>query len=222
VELRKKKKKGKKKCFYQFIVFFSYKVVNACAEAGDSSPSTPIGVNLPNLSWVRSKYGSKSVSLGNIEHASNAAPSSGMRAEFCYDDEEERLSKLYGDVSDKIHTALHEVLGHASGQLEPGVAQPHHTLGLHYSTMEEARADLFGLYYIMDPKLVELGVVENVDVARNEYNAYIRGGLLTQLIRLNCNFVELFFVFLNFFFFFSFFLKKWATMLKKRTCATGK
>lgn len=120
----------------------AYKVVNVCAEAGDASPSTPIGVNLPNLTWVRSKYGSKSVSLGNIETAYDCAQSPDSKAEFCFDEADVQLDDRYGSLSSKIHTALHEVLGHASGQLEDGVAQPHHSLGLHYSTLEEARFDI--------------------------------------------------------------------------------
>ena len=162
----------------------AFKVVNACAEAGDSSPSTPIGVNLPNLSWLRSKHGSKSVSLGNLEHAYDQAPSSGLMREFAYDNAELERCKKWGDVSDKVHTALHEVLGHASGQLEPGVAQPHQTLGVYYSTLEEARADLFALYYIYDQKLVDMGVLPSLEAAHEQYEQYLRSAFLTQLIRI--------------------------------------
>jgi len=162
----------------------SYKVVNVAGESGDASPSTPIGVNLPNAQWIRAKFGSKSVSLGNIEDAYNKASGGGMTAEFAHDKEEEDRAKKYGEVAGKIHTALHEVIGHASGQLEEGVAPSSQTLKEYASTIEEGRADLVALYYVMDPKLVELGLMESVEVGKCEYDGYIRNGMLVQLRRL--------------------------------------
>lgn len=163
----------------------SYKTVNVAGEAGDASPSTPIGVNLPNNNWIRQKHGSKSVSLGNIINAYNNAGSTGRLKEFAYDSLEIELEKQYGQLGDKLHTALHEVVGHASGQINPGVGTPKETLKSYKSTIEEGRADLFGLYYLMDPKLQELGLVEDWEkTGMAAYDGYIRNGLLTQLIRL--------------------------------------
>jgi dipeptidyl-peptidase III len=162
----------------------TYKVVNAAGESGDSSPSTPIGVNLPNAQWIRAKFGSKSVSLGNIEDAYDKAAGPGMTSEFANDEEEIERAKKYGSTAGKMHTAMHEVIGHASGQLEDGVAPSSQTLKEFASTIEEGRADLVALYYIMDPKLVELGLIESLEVGKAEYDGYIRNGLLTQLRRL--------------------------------------
>lgn len=163
----------------------SYKTVIVAGEAGDASPSTPIGVNLPNNNWIRQKHGSKSVSLGNIINAYNNAGGSGRLEEFAHDEEEIELEKKYGQLADKLHTALHEVVGHASGQINPGVGTPKETLKSYKSTIEEGRADLFGLYYLMDPKLQELGLVEDWEATgKAAYDGYIRNGLLTQLIRL--------------------------------------
>jgi len=163
----------------------SYKTVIVAGEAGDASPSTPIGVNLPNNNWIRQKHGSKSVSLGNIINAYNNAGGSGRLEEFAHDEEEIELEKKYGQLADKLHTALHEVVGHASGQINPGVGTPKETLKSYKSTIEEGRADLFGLYYLMDPKLKELGLVEDWEATgKAAYDGYIRNGLLTQLIRL--------------------------------------
>ncbi len=162
----------------------SYKVVQVASESGDASPSTPIGVNLPNNNWIRQEHGSKSVSLGNIIAAYNNASGSSLTEEFANDQEEIDRSKKYGQLGGKIHTALHEVVGHASGQINPGVGQPSETLENYASTLEEARADLVGLYYIMDPKLVELGLIPSLEVGKAEYDGYIRNGLLTQLQRL--------------------------------------
>ncbi len=162
----------------------TYKVVAAAGEAGDASPSTPIGVNLPNSNWIRTKYGSKSVSLGNIEDAYNNAGGSGLLKEFANDEEEIERSEKYSELSGKIHTALHEVLGHASGQLEPGVGQPVQTLPGYSSALEEGRADLFGLYYILDPKLVELGIMPSLEAGKAEYDGYIRNGMMLQLRRI--------------------------------------
>ena len=167
------------------VVGVTYKVVNVAGEAGDASPSTPIGVNLPNANWIRKSVGSKSVSLGNIIHSYNNAGSSGRLEEFVNDKEELRLEKEYGQLADKLHTALHEVIGHASGQLNPGVGQPKETLKNYRSTLEEARADLVGLYYLYNPKLQELGLVDDwKSVGMAAYDGYIRNGLMTQLIRL--------------------------------------
>lgn len=161
-----------------------YKVVNVAGESGDASPSTPIGVNLPNAQWIRAKHGSKSVSLGNIEDAYNKASGGGMTTEFAHDTEEAERAKKYGEAAGKIHTALHEVIGHASGQLEEGVAPSSQTLKEFASTIEEGRADLVALYYVMDPKLVEMGIMESIEVGKCEYDGYIRNGLLVQLRRL--------------------------------------
>ncbi len=167
------------------VVGVTYKVVNVAGEAGDASPSTPIGVNLPNANWIRASVGSKSVSLGNIIEAYNNAKGSGRLKEFVNDDEEYQLEEKYGQLSDKLHTALHEVIGHASGQLNPGVGETKETLKNYASTLEEGRADLVGLYYLYSPKLQELGLVEDwKKLGMTAYDGYIRNGLMTQLIRL--------------------------------------
>ena len=167
------------------VVGVSYKTVNVAGEAGDASPSTPIGVNLPNNNWIRQQHGSKSVSLGNIVDAYSNAGGSGRLKEFANDEEEIRLEEKYGKLADKLHTALHEVIGHASGLINPGVGQPKETLKNYSSTIEEGRADLVGLYFVMDPKLEELGLVENwEETAKASYDEYIRNGLITQLIRI--------------------------------------
>ena len=168
------------------VVGVSYKTVNVAGEAGDASPTTPIGVNLPNANWIRAEVGSKSVSLGNIIHAYNNSGSSGRLKEFVHDDEEYELEKKYGQLADKLHTALHEVIGHASGQLNPGVGETKETLKNYASTLEEGRADLVGLYYLYNPKLQELGLVNDWKaVGMAAFDGYIRNGLMTQLIRLN-------------------------------------
>ena len=167
------------------VVGVSYKTVNVAGEAGDASPSTPIGVNLPNANWIRAEVGSKSVSLGNITNAYNNSGSSGRLKEFVHDDQEYELEKKYGQLADKLHTALHEVVGHASGQLNPGVGETKETLKNYASTLEEGRADLVGLYYLYDSKLQELGLVEDWKaVGMAAFDGYIRNGLMTQLIRL--------------------------------------
>lgn len=167
------------------VVGVTYKVVNVAGEAGDASPSTPIGVNLPNANWIRASVGSKSVSLGNIIEAYNNAASSGRLKEFVNDEEELQLGETYGQLADKLHTALHEVIGHASGKLNPGVGETKETLKNYASTLEEGRADLVALYYLYDPKLKELGLVDDWEkVGKEAYDSYIRNGLLTQLIRL--------------------------------------
>jgi len=168
------------------VVGVSYKTVNVAGEGGDASPSTPIGINLPNNNWIREQHGSKSVSLGNIIHAYANAGSSGRLKEFAFDEEEIKTEEEYGQLADKLHTALHEVIGHASGKLNPGVGTPKETLKNYSSTLEEARADLVGLYYLPDNKLVEIGISPNAEgIGKAAFDGYIRNGLLTQLIRLN-------------------------------------
>ena len=168
------------------VVGVSYKTVNVAGEAGDASPSTPIGVNLPNNNWIRQQHGSKSVSLGNIIGAYNNAGGSERLKEFAFDEEEIRLEMKYGQIAGKLHTALHEVVGHASGIINEGVGQPKETLQNYASTMEEGRADLVGLYYLMDPKLQELGLTDNwKELGKAAYDGYIRNGLMTQLIRID-------------------------------------
>jgi dipeptidyl-peptidase-3 len=168
------------------VVGVSYKTVNVAAEAGDASPSTPIGINLPNNNWIREQHGSKSVSLGNIIHAYNNAGGSERLKEFAYDEEEVKFEEEFGQLADKLHTSLHEVIGHASGRLNPGVGTPKETMKNYASTLEEARADLVGLYYLPDEKLVEIGISPNAQsIGKAAYDGYIRNGLMTQLIRLN-------------------------------------
>jgi dipeptidyl-peptidase-3 len=162
----------------------SYKVVTVAGEAGDASPSTPIGVNLPNANWIRQEYGSKSVSLGNIEHAYESAKGSGFLKEFAFSDSEIERAKKYGTTGSKMHTALHEVVGHASGLINDGVGQPSETMKNYASTLEEARADLVALYFIMDAKMQEIGLMENDEAGKAEYDNYIRNGMMTQLYRI--------------------------------------
>lgn len=166
------------------VVGITYNVVNVAGEAGDASPSTPIGVNLPNANWIRVKHGSKSVSLGNIVAAYAEAGSSGMLDEFAHDQEEIERGKAHGDVAGKLHTAMHEVIGHASGQFEEGVQETKETLENYASTIEEGRADLVALYYLMDTKMVDLGLMESLEVGKAEYDSYIRNGMMAQLRRL--------------------------------------
>lgn len=167
------------------VVGVTYKTVIVAGEAGDASPATPIGVNLPNSNWIRKEHGSKSVSLGNIIEAYNNAGSTGRLQEFANDEEEVALEEEYGELADKLHTSLHEVVGHASGQLNPGVGETKETLKSYASTLEEGRADLVGLYYLMDPKLEELGLVDDhKKLGKAAYDGYIRNGLMTQLIRI--------------------------------------
>ena len=162
----------------------SAKVINATTLAGDCYPSTPIGINLPNADWIRREYGSKSVTIANITHAYDLAaqesPNSTLN-EFAWSEEEIARSKKYSSLTDEIHTDLHECLGHGSGQLLPGTSQG--ALGDYSSTLEEARADLFGLYYIADPKLVELGILPDMEAYKAQYDSYIRNGILVQFTR---------------------------------------
>lgn len=168
------------------VVGVTYKVVNVAGESGDSSPSTPIGVNLPNADWIRAAVGSKSISLGNIINAYNAAGSEGRLKEFTFDEDEYERAMKYGEDASKLHTALHEVIGHASGKLMPGVGDPSETLKSYASTMEEGRADLLGLYFLYDSKLQELGLTDNwKELGKAAYDNYIRNGLMLQLTRLN-------------------------------------
>lgn len=162
------------------------KSINVIVESGDAAPSTPIGINLPNSNWIRQQHGSKSVSLGNIVHAYTVASAkSPSSAEFAYSDETLERARKYGNLASELHTDMHEVIGHASGQLEPGVATPDVTLKNYQNTLEEARADLVALYYIMDPKLVEIGVTPSLEVGKAEYESYLLNGLMLQLNRLD-------------------------------------
>ncbi len=167
------------------VVGVSYKTVIVASESGDSSPSTPIGVNLPNADWIRAEHGSKSISLGNIIDAYNHAGGSGRLREFVNDEAEFQRAEKYGELAGKLHTALHEVVGHASGQINPGVGTPKETLKSYASTMEEGRADLVGLYFLYNPKLQELGLTDNwKELGKAAYENYIRNGLMMQLVRL--------------------------------------
>ncbi len=159
------------------------KVITAAILAGDSYPATPIGINLPNANWIRAAHGSKSVTLENITEAyDKAAQGNGFNEEFVIDKETSDLMDKYLFITDNLHTDLHECLGHASGRLLPGVDPD--ALKAHGSTLEEARADLFALYYLADPKLLELGLLDNPDAYKAEYYKYILNGLMTQLMRI--------------------------------------
>ena len=161
----------------------SAKVIEAVMLGGDLYPSSAIGINLPNSNWVRQEHGSKSVTIGNLTHAYNeAAKGSGMRQEFVIDEATRKLLDNYEDVCDDLHTDLHECLGHGSGQLLPGVDPD--ALKAYGSTIEEARADLFGLYYLADEKLVELGLTPNAEAYKSQYYSYMMNGLMTQLVRI--------------------------------------
>lgn len=162
------------------------KVITVIQESGASSPSTPIGINLPNANWIRQQHGSKSVSLGNIVHSYNiVGAKSPMMKEFCESAEEIERNGKYGALASDLHTDMHEVIGHASGKINAGVGDPDQTLKNYASTLEEARADLVALYYVMDPKLVEMGVMPSIEAGKTEYDNYMRNGLITQLTRLN-------------------------------------
>ena len=161
----------------------SAKVITAAILAGDLYPAMAIGINLPNSNWIRSHHGSKSVTIGNITDAYNkAAHGNGFNEEFVYSDAELQLIDKYADLTGELHTDLHECLGHGSGKLLPGVDPD--ALKAYGSTIEEARADLFGLYYVADPKLVELGLTPNEDAYKAEYYTYLMNGLMTQLVRI--------------------------------------
>lgn len=162
----------------------SAKVINAVCLAGDSYPSTPIGINLPNADWIRKDYGSKSVTISNItrayDYAAQESPNNTLD-EFAWDDEEKEIYRKWGSYADEIHTDLHECLGHGSGQLLPGVSAT--AMGEYSSTLEEARADLFGLYFTADPKMVELGIMPDPEAYKAEYSNFIRNGMLVQFNR---------------------------------------
>lgn len=158
--------------------------IHVITAAGDTHPSMPIGINLPNADWIRAKHGSKSVTISNVIDAyDEVSKSSGALEEFAYSLQEIELSKKYGSLASKLHVDMHEIIGHGSGKLAEGVQDPANTLKNYASTIEEARADLVALYFAIDPKLVELGLMDTVEVGFAEYNSYIRGGLMTQLVR---------------------------------------
>ena len=162
----------------------SAKVITAAMLGGDLYPSTAIGINLPNSNWIRSAHGSKSVTIGNLTDAySKAARGNGFSQEFVISPTEIKLMETYGDITDNLHTDLHECLGHGSGKLLPGVDPD--TLKAYGSTIEEARADLFGLYYLADKKLVELGLTPNDEAYKAQYYSYMMNGLMTQLVRID-------------------------------------
>lgn len=161
----------------------SAKVITAAILAGDAYPATPIGINLPNANWIRAAHGSKSVTLENITRAyDEAAHGNGFNEEFVPDADMRALMDKYLFITDNLHTDLHECLGHASGQLLPGVDPD--ALKAHGSTLEEARADLFALYYLGDPKLVELGLLDNPEAYKAQYYKQMLNGIMTQLMRI--------------------------------------
>lgn len=162
----------------------SAKVITVAQLGGDCHPTSPLGINLPNADWIRKEHGSKSVTIANIseayDKAAEEAPKS-MTAEFSWDEAESALIKQYGSVTNNLHTDMHECLGHASGQLRPGTAAG--ALKDHSSALEEARADIFALYYMPDTKLVELGIMPDAEAYKASYISYIRNGLMTQFVR---------------------------------------
>lgn len=161
----------------------SAKVITVAQLGGDCYPTTPIGINLPNSNWIRKDHGSKSVTMENITYAyDQAASGTGVLEEFCYSETEIERAKKYGSAADNLHTDLHECLGHGSGQMLPGVSDG--ALKNYHSALEEARADLFALYFLLDQKMVDIGLIENLEVAKAEYDKYIRNGLLMQLTRI--------------------------------------
>lgn len=162
----------------------SAKVITVIGEVGDAAPATPVGINLPNAEWIREQFGSKSVSLGNIVEAYNHVQAkSPANEEFGSSPEVIARLKQWAPLASDLHTDMHEVIGHASGQLNPGVGTSDQTLKNYSATLEEARADLVGLYFILDPKLIELGVMPTLDVGKAGYDRYVMGGLMTQLYR---------------------------------------
>lgn len=164
----------------------SAKVITVAQLGGDSYPVSPLGINLPNADWIRKDYGSKSVTIANIgdayDKAAEESPKN-MTGEFSWDEAEITLAKEYGSITNNLHTDLHECLGHGSGQLREGTSS--NALKEFSSSLEESRADIFALYYIADPKLVELGIIPNADAYKAEYNSYIRNGLFTQFVRID-------------------------------------
>lgn len=166
------------------VVGISAKVITVVVEAGDSSPSTPIGINLPNANWIRKEHGSKSVNLSNIVYAYDKAASQEALKEFSYSQEEIDRANKYGPLADNVETDLHEVIGHASGQINPGVGTPKQTLKNHASTIEESRADLVALYYMPAKKIVDIGVLPDEEAYKAEYDKFINNGLMLQLFRI--------------------------------------
>lgn len=161
----------------------SAKVITVAQFGGDCFPTAPLGINLPNADWIRKEHGSKSVSIDNVGYAyDQALKGSGFEQEFAWSQEIIERGRLFGVLGDNLHTDLHECLGHASGQLAPGIKGDE--LKNYGSTLEEARADLFALYYIMDPQLIELGLIPSLEVGKSQYDSYLRNGLLTQLVRI--------------------------------------
>ena len=161
------------------------KVINVATLAGDCYPAAPIGINLPNADWIRREHGSKSVTIANLTSAYGKAAQESpknMLGEFAWSEEDVAMEKKYGDITNDLHTDLHECLGHGSGQLLPTTSP--NALGEYSSTLEEARADLFGLYYLADPKLVELGILPDMEAYKAQYSSYIRNGLFTQFTRI--------------------------------------
>lgn len=163
----------------------SGKVITVVANAGDAYPNSPLGINLPNANWIRANHGSKSVTLGNISYAYEmAGASSGMVEEYHYGEDVINRIKTYGGLSGNLHTDLHEVIGHGSGKINPGVGTPAETMKQYASTLEETRADLVALYYLMDQKLVDLGLIPSLDVGKAEYDNQVTNGLMRQLVRI--------------------------------------
>jgi dipeptidyl-peptidase-3 len=161
------------------------KAITVITESGDAAPNTPIGINLPNAEWIRKEHGSKSVSLSNIVESYNIASSKGgLLNEFAASDEVKARAKKWGTLAADLHTDMHECIGHASGQINPGILTPDKTLKNYSSALEEARADLVALYYVLDPKLQEIGVAPTIEVGKAEYDNYMMNGLMTQLTRL--------------------------------------
>ncbi|MGB3074170.1 MAG: hypothetical protein WBB36_02555, partial [Chitinophagales bacterium] len=167
------------------VIGVSAKVINVAVECGALAPLTAIGINLPNAEWIREDVGSKSVTIGNITHAySEDGKTSGVLEEFYYSDTVKNRLKEFGSITDNLHTDMHEVIGHASGQMNAGVGSFNETLKNYANTLEEARADLVALYYMIDPKLVEIGVMPTADAGKSEYDRYIANGMMIQLTRL--------------------------------------
>jgi dipeptidyl-peptidase III len=160
------------------------RAIDVVMESGATSPSTPIGINLPNADWIRNQYGSKSVTISNIINAyDQVSKNSGALEEFAIDNEEIRISKKWGILGSNLHVDMHEIIGHGSGKMAAGIGEMSETIKNHASTIEEARADLVALYFAMDEKLIDLGLMPNLEAGIAEYNSYIRGGLMTQLVR---------------------------------------
>ena len=162
----------------------SARAITVIVESGDASPASPLGINLPNATWIRERYGSKSVNLENIDYAYKKAETEDLLREFAYSEEEIELANKYAHLADTLHTDLHEVIGHGSGKILHGVESPKQTLKNYASTIEETRADLVALYYLPDNKLLEIGIMPDMEAAKAGYNKYIRNGLMVQLVRI--------------------------------------